>query len=645
MSELHSGYSVLIKNIKLKEIEDYKNPGSFSLKKHFKNQGILYTAFINNNNQLEVTGYYSYFSFKNRINKFRKSYENFVRGKIDYPNNEIIIALTVGEKGGIPEELKSKFSYLGISHLFAISGLHIGFIGFLFYFVINWFLKRSKYLLLMYEVPKIASLITIFPIFLYTAIAGFATPVVRAFIMISLYLFSIFLGKQDNKANILATAALIILIFDSSAIKSLSFQLSFLAVGGILLFNKIFPMRFSSLYEKFLSLIKTTIAATLFTLPLVINSFGFFPISSIPANFVAVPLVEFLIVPLGFISILLYLVSHDLAEFTLKINEKFVSLIVDFVEKAASFKYVQMTVQHIDFAGYVLLAFVFLSLILILVSNKAKYVALIFFTIFSIYIITHRSPGNGNLEINFLDSGNKTYALINTHHGKNILISSGYSHYGESDFIEKAALVPFLLKKGITRIDYLWLFSTDKSRLKGANAILERIKVKSIWTNGAKLNGKLWRNIKENDIIWKNFQASTEKFVLGNTKFSFIKPRGVFKIYDSKHPKPIILIVENNDNKIIIGEGLDLNSVQEELIEIYNDRIKSDVIYINMGKKSNILRKFIESVDPDFLITKNSKNYLESFLQNDIKIYETKSDGMITFNSNNEGIDVIKYIN
>ena len=117
---------------------------------------------------------------------------------------------------------------------------------------------------------------TILPIFLYAAIAGFSTSTVRAFIMISLYLLSIVIGKEEYRINTLSAAALIILLWHPWSLFELSFQLSFAAVFAILLAHKFYPFKFTTLEDKFYSLVKTTVAATLVTFPLVANSFGIY---------------------------------------------------------------------------------------------------------------------------------------------------------------------------------------------------------------------------------------------------------------------------------------------------------------------------------------------------------------------------------
>ncbi|MGH7884353.1 MAG: ComEC/Rec2 family competence protein, partial [Thermodesulfobacteriota bacterium] len=546
------GSIINIKNLRLETIHEFKNPGSFSLKNHFKRMGILYSAFINNPKNIAILGLSRDSNYPlYQINKFRRNYEDFVRRTLNEPESEIINAITIGASGGVSEKIRNDFSKLGISHLLAISGLHIGALSFFIFFVTKWILKRSRYLLLMYEVPKIASIITIFPIIIYAALAGFATPVVRALIMITVYFLTVFFGREESKINILALAAILILLADPMSLFNLSFRLSFIAVGGIIIFHQLFPFELNTFANKLSSMIKTTVAATFFTLPIVINSFGYLPVSTVPANFFAVPLVELFVVPAGLLSIIFYPVSKSICELILIFNAKILSIIIYFADLLLSADYSYFTVPDINKRGYLFFVLTFVLMAANRFSKKMKYLAILAFLGFTIllFINNDRKYNAHTFEINFLDAGTKSYSLINLPNNKKILVSGGYSYYSKSDFTENAGVIPFLLERGITKLDYLWFLSTDNSHLEGAAAIAERIDLKNIWTNGSRLDGKLWKIIREKNIEWKNVQEELEVLYFGDIKISFIKPNVNNKIWNSKEPRPVVISIANQEHR------------------------------------------------------------------------------------------------
>ncbi|MGH7889999.1 MAG: ComEC/Rec2 family competence protein, partial [Thermodesulfobacteriota bacterium] len=309
-------YGERIRAIKarLKPFKSFQNPGSFDVKRYNERQGIYGTGFMPSAEWIISFGRDKSASFFiNSLDKQRVKFGNFVRRNTPFPEGEILSAITIGDKGAIPSNLRNQFSEAGIAHLLAISGLHMGAVAVFFYFTFKWILKRSEYLLLRFRVPRLTAALTIIPILAYAAITGFATPVVRASIMAFLYFVSIVIGRDENKLNTLAVSAFIILLWHPWALFELSFQLSFASVLGILLMHRSYPFRLATIKDKFLTSIKTTCAASFATLPFIINSFGVFSVISVPANLIFVPLVEFLIVPIGLISFLLFLLSETLA--------------------------------------------------------------------------------------------------------------------------------------------------------------------------------------------------------------------------------------------------------------------------------------------------------------------------------------------
>lgn len=641
------GSTIKLKDIKLQTIQEFKNPGSFNLRKHFEKKGILYTGFIDNPKNLvieNISGNYNYLLHK--INKFRNHYENFVRENISSPESEIINAVTIGVKGGIPKNIRDDFSKLGISHLLAISGLHIGAISILIFFTVKWILKRSQYMLLMYEVPKLASIITIMPILLYAALAGFATPVIRASIMITIYFFSVFFNRDESKINILAAAAILILIFDPNSLFDLSFRLSFIAVTGIIIFHHIFPFKLSSTKDKILSMLKTTVAATFFTLPLIINTFGYLPVATIGANIIAVPLVELLVVPAGLLSIVLYPVSESLCKLVLIFNSKVISILLQVADYILSFKYSYFTVPNINNLGYIFFIFTTILILMNKFSKKIKYLALLTFIGFNLTLFFNKTTINKKnfLEVNFLDAGNKSYNLISLPNNKKILVTGGYSYFSKSDFSEKAGVVPFLLQRGITQIDYLWLLSTDNSHLEGAKAITERIAIDNLWTNGSRLDGELWKTIRIKDIKWKNMSEELEELYFGDMKITFIKPYVDNNVRYSNEPRPILISIRNNNKKLLIAEGIDKNYVQKEINSIYKNKIRSDVVFINQinGYDYNF-KEFIELVMPHSIITNKIRADIKSNIPDDVGLLVTSKTGMVTLYLSSENLKINKH--
>lgn len=260
---------------KLRAPRSFQNPGSFDIKRYYEREGIYATGFIQGKEWIISFGKdESSNSFLHAIDRLRVKFGNFIREKSPFPQSEILNAMTIGDQGAVPSELRNQFSESGINHILSISGLPVAAVVLVFYITIKWILKRSELLLLRFQVPRLTAAIAIIPVFIYTALAGFATPVVRAFIMAAVYLVSIAIGRGENKLNTLAVSAFIILLWHPWALFELSSQLSFASVLGILTMNRFYPLKLNTFKDKLSSSIKTTIAASAATLPFIITSFG-----------------------------------------------------------------------------------------------------------------------------------------------------------------------------------------------------------------------------------------------------------------------------------------------------------------------------------------------------------------------------------
>ena len=149
-----------------------------------------------------------------------------MRSSISAPASGLAAAITVGDRTGLEPETRAAFRDAGTAHLLAISGLHVGIVGFVVMAMAATVLGRRRQLYL---------LAPLFSVWGYAALAGFSDPVIRASIMLTAYLAARAFGRQRSALPALGLAAAAMLAADPSAIAEISFQLSFASLVGILL--------------------------------------------------------------------------------------------------------------------------------------------------------------------------------------------------------------------------------------------------------------------------------------------------------------------------------------------------------------------------------------------------------------------------
>lgn len=207
----------------------------------------------------------------------------------------IIKALLIGDKSDLNYSIKQSFKNIGAAHTLALSGLHVGII----WAFISLLLSPLS---LWNSGKKIRLFLTILILAIYSFIAGMSSSVVRASIMISILQINSVLGRKNNSFEALIFAAFIIILISPHSLKSAGFQLSFLAVLGIIIItptiNKISHKVEQLLKNKIakgmihllIQSISISIACQIFTLPIILLYFNYFPQHFIIANIAVIPL-------------------------------------------------------------------------------------------------------------------------------------------------------------------------------------------------------------------------------------------------------------------------------------------------------------------------------------------------------------------
>uniref|UniRef100_UPI0040579789 ComEC/Rec2 family competence protein n=1 Tax=Alistipes sp. TaxID=1872444 RepID=UPI0040579789 len=203
----------------------------------------------------------------------------------------VILAMTTGERSEISSELRQSYAASGASHLLAVSGLHIG----IAFMLIN-FLLFPLILLRYGNVWRSVGAVAL--IWLYVWLCGMSPSAVRAAIMFSLLQFSLSSLREYTSINILAGTAFIMLAFNSHLLFDISFQLSFIAVAGIVVWAvplyRLCSTRFKAV-NSFIGVMFVGIASTLATLPLVANTFSIVSLVGILINPVVILLANIVV--------------------------------------------------------------------------------------------------------------------------------------------------------------------------------------------------------------------------------------------------------------------------------------------------------------------------------------------------------------
>ena len=478
----------------LKKIQSFQNPGGFDYERYMNLQGIYATGFVANNSQIVLLRKNAASGMRLKLESFRSYLKQIIYKNAPSPQREIIEAMTIGNQNEIPADVRENFNKTGTSHILSISGLHIGIVAATAFFFIFLILKSSEYLMLRFNIIKLASAGAFIIILIYTLIAGMGITVVRSSLMALIFLSALLLGKQKDIYNVLALSGLIILIVSPEAIFDISFQLSFTAVLAIIYlvprfsdtsfsFIASWPIAAQKIVKQIYLSIIVCIAATIGTMPLIVFYFNRISAITIIANLIIVPLLGTIALALSMPFILGAFISPAIAGFFIKLSSFFVQISVDIINKMAalswsSFTFTKPTIAEIFiFYLFIFILMQFFDLRYTLNNKKGFFqrhplilksllvIFLCFFIADALYL-TLKDKFSSDLRVTAIDVGQGSSILVRFPAGKNMLIDGG--GFSESSFdMGKLVVAPFLYHERISTIDTVVLSHPHPDHLQG----------------------------------------------------------------------------------------------------------------------------------------------------------------------------------
>lgn len=279
-------------------VETAKNPYAFDYAKHLKHQEIYHQTYISALHWQQLNGSGKHFLKRKSLEWQSKCLAIIRMSGLKNQELSVASALLFGASGSLESELKQSYQHVGVIHILCVSGLHVG----LFAMVLSKLLAFLKYNRLQ---KAIRLLIILSGIWLYACITGLAPSILRAAVMFSFVAVGQHLHKNTSIYNSLAVSALLLLVINPNILFSIGFQLSYLAVIGIVIFEKHIKSIFSFKHKitKYIwELTAVSMAAQLITTPLSVYYFHQFPNYFILANLIASP-ISVVVIPLGMLVI------------------------------------------------------------------------------------------------------------------------------------------------------------------------------------------------------------------------------------------------------------------------------------------------------------------------------------------------------
>lgn len=434
---------------KIYQLNKADNPGQFDAESYYQSQGILYTFQAE-----QVISAYG----KDSLLEFLTCLKEYFADNISNIYNErdagILKAVLLGDKSSLRDEDQLLYQKNGISHLLAISGLHISMIGISFYKL----LRACNLTFLEAGLPSGILLL------LYGAMTGFGISTIRAVCMFLVMILGEILGKTYDMASAMALAAIIILVRNPLQARQAGFLLSFGAVIGICVVYPILQSVFR-VKKRAPQTILFSISLSLVTYPLSVHFFYEYPLYSMLLNFVVIPCMPVIMLS-GALGMFMGCVSDKVgtilgigAHLGLELYEKVGRSVLKCpfaVIRLGREQMWQMVVYYV----------ILLIILLLLWYDRRKIYSLLLPT--AIFLVTIRF--HSGLEFTMLDVGQGDGLFMRLPKGTTCFVdggSTGVKNVGEY------RILPYLKYKGVSKLDYVIFTHLDEDHVNGMRELVK----------------------------------------------------------------------------------------------------------------------------------------------------------------------------
>lgn len=580
-------------------------------------------------------------SITDALQNLRASGIHIIENKFPETLASYAAALIFGERSLISEEADRSYKQLGVVHLLAISGLHVGIIaGAAFFLCIRLGMTRESVIWTLF-------------IFLpgYAVLSGANPPVIRAVIMAILLLSSKKWRIPLSTLDIFSISFILFLLFDPMLIYHIGFQLSYAVSFALTLSSGYFFQKNENVIFQMLNI---SVVSMLSSLPILSYHFYEFSLISIAANLLFVPFYTLLLLPAVFILFSISIMDLPIFPMAAAGVDRIVQLSEKVAFAAGAFPYSVFLAGKPSSVG---LIFIVSGILVFFVLREKKILllkcALPLIIVLAVHSLIQKYSPYG--EVVFIDVGQGDSILIKLPYNQGVYMidTGGQLKFPIPEWQKKRkpyslgrdTLIPFLKSKGISRIDKLILTHSDTDHIGAANELMGELKISEIL-----ISPNSWEKPIMAEIVNKAFieNIKVEEIKAG---YGWKNKAGVFHfIY------PFDDDYEGNDDSLVLYASFggmrwlftgDLESAGELEVASTYSRLEVDVLKIgHHGSRGSTSLPFVQLTKPRYAIISAGKSnryghphteVLEILDMENIQILRTDEHGAIHYRFNSKG--------
>ena len=564
-------------------------PNNFDYQKYLYNNHIFYIMYAKELKILKKNQNIIYETKKHILNKTN-----------NYKNRGYLNAFIIGDKTDL--EFYETYQNNGISHLFALSGMHISMLSLIIYKLVNKFKHKD--------------LIVIMFLLFYVTLTNFSASILRTIIFFIILKLNKKLDLNISTQNSLLLTLSIIMIYNPLIIFDIGFQYSGLVTFGLIVSTKYYKKNY------FYNLFITSFIAILFSVPITLYNNYELNLLSILNNLINVPLITFVIYPLSLLTFILKFLEPI---YNLTIN------LLEFINNISSIFSLNIIVPKVHIIFYLIY---YLLIYLYIESNNKKYIL-----IACLYLLSFKLKPfiDHNNYVYYLDVGQGDSSLI-IYNDEVVMIDTG----GISNYFVSSGSIKLLKSLGYSHIDYLILTHGDFDHMGDSIYLINNYNIKNIVLNNDSFN-ELETNLI-NELKNKNikYYQNVKKIPISNNIITILNT----KEYDNENDNSNVIYIELNNYKFMFMGDAGVDK-EKDILERYNIS-NIDVLKVgHHGSKTSSSKSFINKIKPKYSIISVGKNNRYGHPNKEVlnnldhsKIYRTDEDGSIMFKIKNNKLKI-----
>ena len=620
--------------VRLKRPHGYQNPGGFDYEGHLFQQRVRATGYVRERDgQQRLSAEGATVPAAHRLNRFRQSLSERIKTLL--PDNAfaaLITAFANGDDDAIPDEQWQVLNRTGTGHLIAISGMNIGLVAGLVFFLTRWLWSLPGVTVLWAPAPLIAAGAALLAALGYAALAGFAIPTQRALVMLAVVLGGVFLHRRSAPSVLLAVALLAVLLVDPLAVMAPGFWLSFAAVAVIL--YALTGMHAEDWKERLLAFGRVQWVVALGLLPLLLFLFAQVSLIGPLANLVAIPVVETVVIPATLLGVAgSFFLPDSLAAWPFLLATEAMALLWPLLEMLARVDGMQWTQHHPPLWT---LACALAGVLLLLAPRgfPARWLGAVW--LLPMFLVRPPAPAPGELWFTLLDVGQGLSAVLRTH-THTLVYDTGARLNARFD-AGRAVVVPFLRHAGVARVDTLIVSHGDNDHIGGSASLLAALPVTRVLSS-----------VPER-LPTAEACASGQAWEWDGVSFTLLHPEPDSLLQGNN--RSCVLRVESRYGRVLLPGDIAAKA-ERELLWRAGEQLRSGILVVpHHGSKSSSTEAFLDTVQPDVaLLPVGYRNryghphpaVAARYRERGIALEDSATAGAITVELGNQGLPLRRY--